>query len=243
MRFLYKRKLRLLFQLMAYFVIWVFSASFIIVPSLGEARSVLNLPIPGTMVFLSPTAIPPILKGMIIDPENPFFFDFILDHGNSNLAEEAINQEAMKFIKYFLASLAMPENELWVNLSPYEKDRIMSESFSLTDMGRDLLAQDYLLKQLTASLIYPKNDLGEKFWDRVYQKAKDVYGSSEVSVNTFNKIWIIPEKASVYENKDSVFIVKSHLKVMMEEDYLALNNHFPNGNGGQIYQKKGRLNS
>ena len=30
-------------------------------------------------------------------------------------------------------------------------------------MGRDMLAQDYILKQLTASLIYPEKDLGKDF--------------------------------------------------------------------------------
>ena len=29
------------------------------------------------------------------------------------------------------------------------------------------------------------------------------------------------DKASVYEAKDTVFVVDSHLKVMLEEDYLA----------------------
>ena len=31
------------------------------------------------------------------------------------------------------------------------------KSFGLTEMGRDLLAEDYMLKQITASLIYPED--------------------------------------------------------------------------------------
>jgi hypothetical protein len=46
-----------------------------------------------------------------------------------------------KLIKYFLASLTIPEKDLWVNLSPYEKDRIIPQSFGLTEMGRDLLSR------------------------------------------------------------------------------------------------------
>ena len=40
-------------------------------------------------------------------------------------------------------------------------------------------------------------------------------------MNTFNKVWIVPEKAVVYEHGNSAFVVKSHLKVMLESDYEA----------------------
>ena len=55
-----------------------------------------------------------------------------------------------------------------INLSPYEKDRIIPQRFGLTEMGRDLLAEDYMLKQITASLIYPEDAIGKKFWKRIY---------------------------------------------------------------------------
>jgi Fe-S cluster biosynthesis and repair protein YggX len=42
-------------------------------------------------------------------------------------------------------------------------------------MGRDLLAEDYLLKQITSSLIYPEDGLGKKFWDKVYERAWNEY--------------------------------------------------------------------
>ena len=89
-------------------------------------------------------------------------------------------------------------------------------------MGRDLLAQDYILKQLTASLMYPEDDLGKKFWSRVYQKAEELYGSTDIPLNTFNKIWIVPDQATVYEHEGAAFVIQSHLKVMLEEDYFAL---------------------
>ena len=74
-----------------------------------------------------------------------------------------MKKEGERLIKYFLASLAIPEKDLWVNLSPYEKDRTIPRALGQTEMGRDLLAQDYMLKQITASLIYPENGLGKTF--------------------------------------------------------------------------------
>src|SRR5258708_3917413 len=144
------------------------------------AAGELRLPAPGVRVGLSSEFNPPILQGIKVHPDNPLRFDFILDKGDSNDVipakagiqnQEQLKQESTKLIKYFLASLTIPEKDLWVNLSPYEKDRIVPESFGQTEMGRDLLAQDYILKQITASLIYPEDETGKKFWKRVYEEA------------------------------------------------------------------------
>jgi len=199
-------------------------------PSDVYAQSVLDLPVPGAMVRISQAFSPPLLKGMKIEEHQPFEFDFIMDSGTAEMMEGDLKGEANTLIKYFLASLAIPEKDLWVNLSPYEKNRIIPETFGITEMGRDLLAQDYILKQLTSSLIYPEEELGYRFWDRVYAKARELYGVQEIPVNTFNKVWVLPEKAVVYEKGTTVFILESHLKVMLEEDYLALKSNVRNEN-------------
>src|SRR5277367_6055789 len=90
-----------------------------------------RLPAPGVMVPISPEFNPPILKGIKVHPDNPFRFDFILDKGDSKLSNNALKDESSKLIKYFLASLTIPEKDLWVNLSPYEKDRIIPNGFGL----------------------------------------------------------------------------------------------------------------
>jgi len=194
------------------------------VPSIQAQE--LRLPVPGVMVALSPTFNPPILKGITVHPENPFKFDFILDKGDGN---SDVKQESSKLVKYFLASLTTPENDLWVNLSPYEKDRIIPESFGQTAMGRDLLGEDYILKQVTASLIYPQGQIGREFWKRVYAQAAKRYGTTNIPINTFNKVWIVPDHAKVYEHGNTAYVVKATLKVMLEEDYLSMLKHQSQG--------------
>jgi hypothetical protein len=189
-----------------------------------------RLPAPGVMVHLSPPLEPAMLKGIKVYPDNPFRFDFILDKGDSELNNDQLKNESSKLIKYFLASLTIPEKDLWVNLSPYEKDRIIPNSFGLTEMGRDLLAEDYMLKQITASLIYPEDEIGKKFWKRVYEEAQKKYGTTNIPVNTFNKVWIVPDHAKVYEHGNTAFVVNARLKVMLEEDYLSLSKHQGNKN-------------
>jgi hypothetical protein len=186
-----------------------------------------RLPAPGVMVHLSPAYSPLVLKGIKLDPKNPFRFHFFVDPGDSHsrINNQDLKQESTKLIKYFLASLTVPEEDLWVNLSPYEKDRIVPQEFGQTEMGRDLLAEDYLLKQITASVIYPESQLGKEFWARVYAKAQAKYGTTNIPINTFNKVWIVPEKAVVYENGGTAFVLENHLKVMLEEDYLSMSKH------------------
>jgi len=162
------------------------------------------------------------IKGLALHPDNPLKFDFFVDPGDDNVQGDPLKQEAQRLIKYFMAALTVPENQLWVNLSPYEEDRIIAAGLSRTELGRDLLAQDYLLKQMTASLMYPEEELGRAFWDKVYAQAQAKYGTSDVPMNTFNKVWIIPQEANVYINANNVFVVNHHLKVMLEQDYLAL---------------------
>jgi len=191
----------------------------------AQADSVLGLPAPGTMVNLSPAYEPVIIKGLTVHKDNPFLFDFIVDVGQDKMSGEPLKKEGEKLIKYFLASLAIPDKDAWVNLSPYERSRIIPEALGQTDMGRDLLEQDYILKQITASLIYPEKQLGKTFWEKVYSKAQKMYGTTQIPVNTFNKVWIMADKAEVFEHNQTAFVVRQHLKVMLEEDYLALQKH------------------
>ncbi|NTV30139.1 MAG: glycogen synthase [Candidatus Omnitrophica bacterium] len=169
----------------------------------------------------SPAFTPPLLRGMVIHPESPLQFDFIADPGDEPAGQDVLSMEYQRLINYFLASLAIPQKDLWVNLSPVEKDRIVPEALIKTELGRDLLAQDYVLKQLTASMIYPEGGLGKEFWQKIYDEASRRFGVTEVPVDVFNKVWIVPEKASVYEKGNAVYIVNAHLSVMLEADYLA----------------------
>ncbi len=181
------------------------------------------MPVPGSMVHSSPAYTPAHLKGITIHPDNALQFDFLMNKGDGSLDDSQKKVEYNKVIKYFLASLTVPDEDQWVNLSPYEHDRIINDNFGKTQMGRDLLAQDYLLKQITSSLMYPESGLGKNFWNKIYERAYKEFGNTNVPVNTFNKVWIVPDEAVVYESGNTAYILKSHLKVMLEEDYLALN--------------------
>ncbi|MBF0619842.1 MAG: hypothetical protein HQL19_06705 [Candidatus Omnitrophica bacterium] len=229
-------------KITALFVVMAFLMSCIMPPQgFAQVLSAVELmPVPGVQVGLSAAFTPAHLKGMVIDARNPFKFDVIIHHGDEVLSDTEKQVEYAKLVKYFLAALAVPDTDQWVNLSPYEKDRIIPNNFGLTEMGRDLLAQDYLLKQITATLTSPNNDLGKKFWDRVYEESYKRFGATEVPADIFNKVWILPDKAEVYEKGNAVYVTQNHLKVMIDTDYLAQQE---NSVGAEIVSANERANT
>lgn len=189
--------------------------------ALAQSLGLENLPAPGVMVKISQDFNPLQFKGIQVYDNNPLHVDFLVDKGETGLLGEPLKEEIARLSKYFLTCLTVPEKDMWVNLSPYEKDRIAPDDFGVTLMGKDLLEQDYLLKQMTASLIFPEGGLGREFWSRVYAKAYETFGTTDIPVDVFNKVWIVPQSARVYSRGNSAFVVESRLDVMLENDHQA----------------------
>lgn len=178
----------------------------------------MDLPQADVLLKPSPNFSMPVLKGLRIvnnDLANIEFFVDSKDTGNLD------PNEAAKLIQYFIAGLTIPEQDLWVNLSPYEEDRVIEDSLSRTDLGQGLLAQDYVLKQLSSSLSSPNEESGKAYWAKLYQKLSDTLGSTKIPVDTFNKIWISPKAASVKVGNGFAYIEDAELKVELEKDWIA----------------------
>ncbi len=169
------------------------SFTFFSLNPIGWAQTVLLSPA-GTIAQLSVPYTPALLRGIAVNPQDPFKLNFIIDQ--ANCPSDQFSSESQKLIKYFLAAFTIPEKDLWVNLSPDAPTRIIPESLGITDMGRDLLSQDYFLKQLSSSLMSPENELGKKFWERIYQQAKEKYGTTDVPMNALSRVWIRFEGAT-----------------------------------------------
>ncbi len=216
----------IIFRVFVWLIFFIFMVQGIGPLPLSHAQT--SMPIEGSGVQglrlgLTPMFTPVLLKGIKIFPSNPFQFEFMVGAGNTVVQGDLLKKESSRLVKYFLTSLTVPDADLWVNLSPDEPDRIIPEQFGQTEMGRDLLAQDYRLKQITASLMYPEDELGEEFWDQVYEQVYQEYGTMNIPIDMLNKVWIVPEKAVVYENVEmnTAFVLESRLRVMLEEDYVG----------------------
>ena len=97
-----------------------------------------------------------------------------------------------------------------------KQDKITSDKLGMTDLGKEMLSQDYILKQLSSSLTHPDTPTGRAYWsieNRKYPRR----AHSKIE-NRTGKIWIKPDKSVVYENGDVVYIKESTLKVTAEEE-------------------------
>ena len=186
---------------------------------------------------------PCVLKGVKAKDNDPTSLDFIVDGGDQSYAEIAANGEYAKQIDYFKSALTVKEENMWVNLSAYEADRMLPKPLAGTQFGRDLLSQDVVLKQLTASFMHPDSPVGRAYWNEVFARARQHYGTSNLRMNSFQKVWVIPKKAVVYEmpfekpppdilerfgierGERFAYIVETDLDTLCECDLVALKHH------------------
>ncbi len=101
-----------------------------------------------------------------------------------------------------------------------------------------MLGQDYVLKQFLSSLSYPESPLGKRYWKKVYEEVYQLASTTNIPINTFNKVWIVPERAHIYEHGNLAVIAYADLKAMHEEDYLALKK----GTKSQISDQTEKIN-
>ena len=178
------------------------------------------------LLFPSPAWTPPIMRGVAIPDEKPLSPDFFVDSGDDKLGGHLLGAESARLIDYFSSAVSAPENELWVNLSPDESNRMLGKSLEGTRLGRCLLEEDLKLKRLAASLLHPDTETGKEFWDEVFARNEVGPRPGCQEFTTFQRIWIVAQTARVYvpaheEGKRSVFLVEQHLKAMSEDAYIS----------------------
>ena len=195
----------------------------VLTPVWGRQAGSALVPVVTPTAAVTPAHHPINIKGLALNSDDPFRLQAILEAGDGPAGDDdRLKDESLKLVKYFLAGLTMPHDEMWVNLSPDEPDRVIPERFGRTLLGRDLLVQDYLLKQTVSALLYPKGEVGERFWRKVYREAFARYGTTQIPVDTHNRVWITPGAAAVSRIGDVVIVARSTMRVLLEEDYRAV---------------------
>lgn len=198
----------------------------------ADAQSVLPFRLPLDPLLedvLTPSDLT--LKGVRSNPLQPFKMDFIFDRNMNadHVADIGNSPDALRQIRYFLSALVIPAGDIWINLSPYEKDRVAAPDLARTAMGQDLMVSDYLLKQVTAELLHPDNIQGKEFWSGVYASLYKEFGTTDIPLDAFNKVWITSDSAAVFESSScessvpgaAAVVTRAHLKVLLEADYRA----------------------
>src|SRR3989339_681778 len=149
-------------------------------------------------------------------------FEMLLDKGdNKDIKEDELKDKSKALMEYFQIGLSLPNDKFWVNLRPDAEDQIIDPELEKTDVGKIMLEADLQLKKDTASFTSPQTPEGKEYWDKLYKKAGELFGTENITIPTLTRPWIVPGEIIVRESKDSAYVYKAVLKVMLEEDYLT----------------------
>ncbi|MCP3956475.1 MAG: toll/interleukin-1 receptor domain-containing protein [bacterium] len=165
---------------------------------------------------------PPLIGGMVISASNPLQpgFKLLADGSRPSPTEEEQVELAMRLRNYLNASLVVQPDLLKVDLSPYDDYCGIPRALRHTELGRDLLAQDVVLKDYTARLLHPSLDAGRAFWSEL----EEVQTTSE-RTNAWFRVWITPDDLTVretgHEDHAEITVEKLGFKVQCEPDYRA----------------------
>ncbi|MDD5432433.1 MAG: GNAT family N-acetyltransferase [Candidatus Omnitrophica bacterium] len=191
----------------------------------GFAQVAGQLDIAGSLSLLRNTLIPDVyrplhLRYLSFDSLNNNF-NILVDKGSlKDHSNQELEDSGKILLDYFLIGLTLPNESFWVNLRPDAEDDIIDDNLAQTEIGKIMLASDVELKKDTARFTSPQTPEGKEYWDKLYKKAGELFGSEEVTIPTLTRPWIIPDEIIIRETKDSAYIYKATLKVCLEQDYL-----------------------
>jgi len=148
-------------------------------------------------------------------------FQLFLDKGSlKNPNPQELEDTTKTLLNYFFIGITLPNDTFWVNLRPDAEDKIIDDRLAQTDVGKIMLETDLQLKKDTAKFTSPETSEGREYWDKLYKKAEEIFGSSSITIPTLTRPWIVPDEIIISETPDSGYIYKATLKVMLEQDYL-----------------------
>ncbi|MDO8747628.1 MAG: hypothetical protein Q7J72_00715 [Candidatus Omnitrophota bacterium] len=154
-------------------------------------------------------------------------FQLLLDKGDDqdikvgNGRDRSLQEKTKVLMEYFQIGLALPNDKFWVNLRPDAEDQIIDPELEKTDMGKIMLESDLQLKKDTAGFTSPQTTEGRQYWDKLYKKAGELFGTENITIPTITRPWIVPGEIILRQGEDSAYIFKANMKVMLEHDYLS----------------------
>ena len=126
-----------------------------------------------------------------------------------------------RLARYLNTMLVVRGEDLHVSLSPVKASAGLPEALRATELGRDMLAQDVVLKYRTASLLHPAQDTGKAFW-----KALEGVAGERREIEACTRVWVVPGDVTVRESMQGglahVDIERLSPRVMCEADYETL---------------------
>ena len=155
-------------------------------------------------------------------------FDFILKAQKAEGASPGIDPKYATRIGAiaFMTGLAVPDDKFWVNLMPWEPDRIIDKELAQSDVGRIMLEADFQMKKDFSNYGDPcSNEIGKTLRSLMENKRQDLVqncmdqfpGEIENIDNVwFHPVirhWIVPDKIYAYTNGTQIYIINATLTI------------------------------
>lgn len=176
---------------------------------------------------------PPHLRYLAYDNINNNF-KLLLDKGDfekeqglspkGTVTENKLESSTKELLNYFFIGISLPNDSFWVNLRPDSPDNMIDPYLAQTDVGKILLEADLQLKKDTGLATSPQTPAGRAYWNKLYKKAGELFGTESITIPTLTRPWIVPGEIIIRESTDNAYIYKATLKVMLESDYLNSTN-------------------
>ncbi|HQJ15355.1 MAG TPA: PEP-utilizing enzyme [Candidatus Omnitrophota bacterium] len=188
----------------------------------GFAQVAPQINIPAYLAgYLSPDRFRPVHLRSISFDQTTHNFNLLVDKGDvKKLQPSQLEETTRQLFQYFQIGLNLPNSMFWVNLRPDDPAHIIDPYLEKTDLGRVLLEADLQLKKDMAARTSPDTKEGKAYWNRLYAKAEELFGQSDLEIPTVTRPWIVPGEIIMAQSQDSAYVYKATLRVMLEQDYL-----------------------
>lgn len=166
------------------------------------------------------------------EQEEPLLdFQYVLRATEAKPGDEIIDLEEAETLSllWFLIGLSLPDDNFWVNLNPWESDRIIDEDVGRTDVGRIMLEADFQMKKDFCKYQNPcESDIGEEYWsllegkrEELVKNCMNMYPGEIEDINNVlfaatTRHWIVPDMITAYGDDDEFYIADATLTIYSE---------------------------
>jgi tetratricopeptide (TPR) repeat protein/3D (Asp-Asp-Asp) domain-containing protein len=140
-----------------------------------------------------------------------------------------VNNSTTLGLTAFKTGLVVPNNKFWVNLMPWEPDRIIDEQLAQSEVGRIMLEADLQMKRDISNYENPcANETGKASWILLDKKREaltqrcmerfpgEIKNINNVWFNPTTRFWIVPDKVYAYINGTQIYIINATLTIYSE---------------------------
>lgn len=155
-------------------------------------------------------------------------FDYLFDAQKAKGTYAGINPINSTLIgtTAFITGLAVSNEKFWVNLAPWEPDRIIDEELKQSEVGRIMLEADLQMKRDFSNYGNPcASQIGKEYWMFLDGKREilvqqcmrkypgEIKDRDNVYFRPVTRHWIVPDKVYAYTNGSEIYIINATLTI------------------------------